>query len=216
MSVYALSIDSNLIKSIGVCKHFQMNKLYQCTKGFVTAGITLIFLMCLPFSSSVLMMQYSDKYIYTTQDELPEKDVALVLGAAAYPSRLSDILQDRVDTAIELYKAKKVNKLIMSGAKNEAESMAKYALENGVAEKDIIKDPKGLSTIESIRNAKDFDEMIIVTQSFHLPRSIYLARHLGIDAVGMVSDKRTYEKIFDFSKREILASSKAMMDLLLK
>jgi SanA protein len=129
---------------------------------------------------------------------------------------MSDILQDRVDTAIELYKAKKVNKLIMSGAENEAESMTKYALKNGVSEKDVIKDPKGLSTIESIRNAKDYDEMIIVTQSFHMPRSIYLARHLGIDAVGMVSDKRTYEKIFDFTKREILASSNAMMELLMQ
>lgn len=192
-----------------------MIKLYRCTKGFVTAGIALALLMCLPFSSSILMQQFSEKYIYTSQESVPEKSVALVLGAAAYPSRMSDILQDRVDTAIELYKAKKVGKLIMSGAENEADSMAKYALENGVAEKDVIKDPKGLSTIESIKNANKYDEMVIVTQSFHMPRSIYLARHLGIDAVGLVSDKRTYDKIFDFSKREILASSKAMMDLFL-
>ena len=81
---------------------------------------------------------------------------------------------------------------------------------------DIMEDDKGLSTFESVRNAENIKEMVIVTQSFHMPRAIFIARHSGINAVGMLSDKHQYTKIFDFTKREILASSKAMMDLLLR
>ena len=104
----------------------------------------------------------------------------------------------------------------MSGAPNEAKSMTEYAIKNGVPENDVIGDEKGLSTFESVRNAENIKEMVIVTQSFHMPRAIFIARHSGINAVGMLSDKRPYAKIFDFTKREILASSKAMMDLLLR
>jgi SanA protein len=193
-----------------------MKKILQCRKGFVVAGIALMLLMILPFSSSILMRAYSGEYTYDDIAKVPDKTVALVLGAAAYPSRLSDILQDRVDTAIELYNAKKVIKIIMSGSPSEAKAMSAYAIKKGIPENDIVEDDKGLSTFESVKNADNIADMVIVTQSFHMPRSIYLARHSGIDAVGMTSDKHQYTKIFDFTKREILASSKAMIDLLFK
>jgi len=178
--------------------------------------MALMLMICLPFASSIWMRQRTEGLIYQTAEEAPEKNVALVLGAAAYPSRLSDILQDRMDTAIELLKSEKVQKLILSGAPNEAEGMKKYAIKNGVAENDIIEDTKGLSTLESIQNAENTKEMIIVTQLFHMPRALFIAHHFGINAVGVTSDKRTYIKIFDFKEREILASSKAMVDLLLQ
>ena len=193
-----------------------MKKLHHCKKGFVAIGMFFSVVFCAPFASSAIMMHHAEKYTYSDMQKLPNKNVALVLGAAAYPSRLSDILQDRVDTAIDLYENGKVKKIIMTGAPNEAESMAKYAIGKGVKENDIIKDIKGLNTMSSVKNSKNATEMTIVTQSFHLPRAIFLARHHGINAVGMTSDRRTYEKIFDFKKREILATSKAMMDLLLK
>jgi len=193
-----------------------MKKLFFSKKGFVTAGVLLMILFCMPFASSVIMQIDTGGNIYDNIENVPSKNVALVLGAAAYPSRLSDILQDRVDTAIELYKDKKISKIIMSGAPNESDSMAKYAIDKGVQENDIIKDIKGINTFASIQNAKNAKHMVIITQSFHMPRALFIAKHLGIDAVGLTSDKREYAKSFEFKKREILAASKAMMDLLLK
>lgn len=191
-----------------------MIKLINTTKGFITAGTLFAVMLSMPFASSIVMQQQTADLIYESIDEVPEKNVAMVLGAAAYPTRLSDILQDRMDAGIELHEADKVTKLILTGAPNEVEGMKEYALEKGISENDIIEDPEGLNTLASIKNAEDISEMIIVTQNYHLPRALFIARYLGIDAVGYASDKRSYEKIFEFKSREILASSKAMMELL--
>jgi len=190
-----------------------MKKLLSCKKGFATAGTALMLVFSIPFASSVVIQQRTKDLIYADLEKLPERNVALVLGAAAYPSRLSDILQDRVDAAIELYEADKIAKIIMSGAENEVRGMVKYAMENGVEENDLIEDPKGINTYHSIENNNQIDEMVIVTQAYHLPRALYIATHFGVDAVGYASDRRTYSKMFEFKKRELLASAKAMLDL---
>jgi len=52
-----------------------------------------------------------------------------------------------------------------------------------------------------------------VTQNFHLPRAVFMARHLGLDAIGVSADRHEYLKIYDFEQRELFASTKAMMDL---
>lgn len=190
-----------------------MKKIALNKKGFASVGTVIVLMLSLPFISSAVIRQQTAKEIYETVEEVPEANVALVLGAAAYPARLSDVLQDRMDTAIELYNSEKVQKLILTGAPNEVEKMMEYAIEKGVEENDIIEDPEGLNTFASIKNADHISEMIIVTQSYHLPRALFIADHFGIDAVGLASDKRTYLKMFDFKKREILASTKAMLDL---
>jgi SanA protein len=190
-----------------------MKKFSFYKKGFVTVSTMLALFLSFPFASSIFIQHQTADQIYKTAEEVPEKNVALVLGAAAYPAYLSDILQDRMETAIELYETEKVQKLILTGAPNEVEGMKEYALEREVEENDLIEDSEGVNTLASIRNASDISELIIVTQSFHLPRALFMARHLGIDAIGVASDRRTYTKIFEFKKREILATSKAMIDL---
>ena len=177
-------------------------------------GALVALLLSFPFAASLFMRQTTQSFIYSSVSDVPAQEAALVLGAAAYPTRLSDILQDRVDTAIELYKAGKAKILIMSGAPNEVEKMAEYALKQGVKEEDVKQDPKGLNTLASVENAaKDHKALVIVTQNFHLPRAIFIARQLGIEAIGLSADKHEYLKLFDFERRELLASTKAMIDL---
>ena len=185
-------------------------------KGLATIGTILVMLLAMPFAGSAIIGMQTAEQIYETVEEVPQKEVALVLGAAAYPSGLSDILADRVDTAIELYKAEKVSKLVMTGAPNEVEGMKAYALGRGIPEKDIAQDPNGLSTLASVRNSADLNaSMVIVTQHYHLPRALFIANSLEIDAIGMTADKQEYIKIFDFKSREILATSKAIFDIYL-
>ncbi len=183
-------------------------------KGFVTLGALMALVLMFPFSASLLMRQTTQPFLYSSISDVPAQEATLVLGAAAYPTRLSDILQDRVDTAIELYKADKTKTLIMSGAPNEVEKMAEYALEQGVKAEDIRQDPKGLNTLASVENAsKEHKALVIVTQNFHLPRAVFMARHFGVKAVGLSADRHDYLKQFDFERRELLASTKAMLDL---
>lgn len=183
-------------------------------KGFISIGTVLVLMLATPFlGSAIIGFQASDQ-IYESVDETPRKQMALVLGAAAYPSRLSDVLKDRVDTAIELYEDKKVGTLLMSGSKNEVKAMEKYALEHGVPQEALSKDPTGLNTLASVQNAASLNKsLVIVTQEFHLPRALFIADTQGIDAVGMIADKHEYVKIDEFKSREILATSKAILDL---
>ena len=50
--------------------------------------------------------------------------------------------------------------------------------------------------------------VLIVTQEFHLPRALFIARELGMDAVGVASDLRPYAKAFLQDGREMLARYK--------
>lgn len=185
-------------------------------KGFVTVGTLAVLLLSFPFAASLFMRGSTQPHLYPSTSDTPIREVALVLGAAAYPSRLSDILQDRMDTAIELFKAGKIKTLLLSGAPNEVEKMAEYALDQGLKAEDLEQDTEGLNTMASVQNAaKNHKSLTIVTQNFHLPRAIFMARRLGIDAVGVSADRHEYTKIFDFKKRELLASTKAILELYL-
>jgi SanA protein len=105
-------------------------------------------------------------------------------------------LRDRVDTAIDLYRAGKVQKLLMSGDNqiaeyNEPADMMAYAITQGVPAQDIQPDYGGRRTYDTCYRAKSIfqvDAAILVTQQFHLPRALFTCRALGINAQGVVSE----------------------------
>jgi len=183
-------------------------------KGLITIGTLLVMMLATPFlGSTVISVQTADQ-IYESVEEIPQKELALILGAAAYGDRLSDILRDRVDTGIELYKAEKVSILVMSGALNEVEAMKKHAIGKNVPEEAITGDIYGINTMASVKNIAELGRSTtIVTQKYHLPRALFIANTQGIDAVGMVADKHEYIKIQEFKTRELLATSKAILDI---
>ena len=78
---------------------------------------------------------------------------------------------------------------------DEPTAMKKYALEQGVSEADIILDFAGRRTYDTCHRAKEIfgvKKAVLVSQEFHLPRSIYLCRNMGIDAVGVKANRRKY------------------------
>ncbi|MBN2306599.1 YdcF family protein [Candidatus Peregrinibacteria bacterium] len=183
-------------------------------KGLITIGTLLVMILATPFLGSTIIAVQTADQIYENIVELPQKEIGLVLGAAAYGDRLSDILRDRVDTGIELYKAEKVSVLVMSGAKNEVEAMKKYAIEHDIPEEAITEDITGLNTMASIENMADLNRSVtIISQRYHLPRALFIANTQEIDAIGMTADKHDYLKIQQFKSRELLATSKAILDI---
>jgi SanA protein len=141
--------------------------------------------------------------IYRSIDELPGAQAVLVLGASVYSSgQMGDVFRDRAATALEVYNAGKAGKILVSGYStdnyDEVAAAKKYFLEKGVSAEDIFLDYVGFDTYDSIYHAKyvfKVKSMIVATQSFHLPRSLYLARGLGLEASGIPSDLRTYSNI---------------------
>ena len=143
-------------------------------------------------------------------------DTAVVFGAKVHEGgTLSHMLQDRMDTAIALYKSGAVKTLLLSGDGSgewsEVVYMQKYAVENGVSEDDIILDGEGFSTIETVTRAKEVfgvEKCVLVTQKYHLYRAIYSAEKLGMDTVGAGADVRTYAGQLYRDVREVLARVK--------
>ena len=141
---------------------------------------------------------------------------AVVFGAKVHEGgTLSHMLRDRMDTAIALYKEGSVESLLLSGDGSgewsEVEYMKRYAVENGVAEDDIILDGEGYSTYETVVRAKKVygvEKCVLVTQKYHLYRAVYIAESLDMDVVGAGADVRTYAGQLWRDIREVLARIK--------
>ena len=136
-------------------------------------------------------------------DDAPTRRVAIVFGAGLWrDGSPTPVLRDRVVTAAELYFSGKVEKLLMSGDNsyveyNEPQAMKDYALELGVPEEAIVLDYAGRRTYDTCYRAGDIfgvDSAILVTQSFHLPRALFLCNALGVQAIGVSADTRVYRQ----------------------
>lgn len=155
---------------------------------------------------------------------LKNVDCILILGAGIWGDKPSPMLQDRLDEGVKLYKEGIASKIIMSGDHgreeyDEVNIMKEYAIEQGVPSEDIFMDHAGFSTYESIYRAKeifDADNIVIVTQEYHLYRALYIADKLNINAYGVNSDPRKYSGQTFRELREILARNKDFINCIIK
>jgi SanA protein len=194
-------------------------------------GVLVLILVLLVLGGLLLMAplalqawvdrQVADR-IYTEVATTPSEPVAIVFGAGVWPSgRLSHALADRMETAIALYQAGKVNKLLLSGDNrfadyNEPAAMARYARQRGVPDEDLVLDYAGRRTYDSCYRARDIfgvERAVLVTQAFHLPRALYTCQQLGVEGAGVVADQRQYIRAPWYQLREVAALSRAWLDL---
>lgn len=150
--------------------------------------------------------------------------VAVVFGAGVWRGkRPSPALYDRVVTAVELYRSKRVNKILMSGDNrfenyNEPAVMKQTAIDLGIPPQDIIEDFAGRRTYDTCYRAKEIfgvNRAVLVTQKFHLNRALYLCSSLGIESEGIIADRRQYDSNKEkwWSLRETLAITAAWFEL---
>ncbi len=175
---------------------------------------------------NAFILLYSSRYILTAQQAAEKNaDCALILGANVLASgELSHMLYDRVYTGVRLYSDGAVEKLIMSGDHgaseyDEVNAMKGTAVELGVPAEDVFMDHAGFSTYESAYRAKAVfgaDCVIFVTQKYHLYRSIFVARMLGIEAYGVSADLRDYKNDIYNNFRESLARCKDLLFAIFK
>lgn len=117
-------------------------------------------------------------------------------GGISGDGGVSDMAITRMKAGVDLYKAGKADKLVITGddgqfRANEMTPMLAYARNNGVPTSAIIVDGHGYRTYESCYRAArfyGFKNIIAVSQSFHLPRIIFLCEHFGLHAVGFIAD----------------------------
>jgi len=188
----------------------------------VPLAIIVVALAALPLAMRAYVQRRARDRIYADVGRVPPAPVALVLGAGVQPNGLpTPALRDRVETATALYQAGKVKKLLMTGDNrfanyNEPEAMRKLAVQLGVPDSDIVLDYAGRRTYDSCyRAGESFGarQVIVVTQQFHLARSIYLCEALGVQATGLAADRRAYGLERWWELRELLATTAAWVDV---
>ncbi|MEK7103335.1 MAG: YdcF family protein [Patescibacteria group bacterium] len=150
----------------------------------------------------------------------PPKPVAVVFGAGlASQQQPSVVLRDRLDTAYELYAKGVVTSIFLSGDSTKKEHdevgvMKSYLVKKGIPESAFILDTQGIDTYTTCLHAKkdrSLDEVILVTQGFHMPRAEYLCEGVGLQVTQGIADKRTYDPKNE--EREKKAMAKAWLQL---
>lgn len=188
-------------------------------------SVVLIFFLSVAGINLYMIISTSGD-ILTVEDagELDDIDAILVLGASVHGTKPSAMLRDRLDRGIELYQKGISDTILMSGDAstryyNEVAAMELYAMEAGVPETAIIKDPEGLCTYESIDHAVNqygYRKILIVTQRYHIYRAIYLAEKSGMEAYGVVCQEQQYKDQNARELREIAARCKDFLIVMMK
>lgn len=193
----------------------------------ITLAALLVIGIAGVFGINAYVKSVGGKLIITPEEaaKLNEVDCILVLGCGVKDDGTpSDMLRDRLERSIELYFAGVAPKLLMSGDHgrtnyDEVNTMKNYAIEKGVPSEDIFMDHAGFSTYESVYRAKEIflaDNIVIVTQEYHLYRSLYIAESFGLTAHGVSCDYYIYRGQKMREIREILARNKDFFTVIIK
>ncbi len=185
-------------------------------KIIITLVIVFIIGVVLVFGVNCFVKLSTKKRIISDINNLPNVDCILILGAGIDGDRPSLMLEDRLKAGIKLYDNNISQKMVMSGdhgrkEHDEVNIMKNYAMELDVPSSDIFMDHAGFSTYESMYRLKHVfgaKSVVIVTQKYHLYRSIYIAKSLGLEAYGYAAEDIKYYGDTYRELREILARDK--------
>lgn len=167
---------------------------------------------------------FTHAYIYDEPELLPSNSTIIVLGASVYSDgQLSPILKDRIDAGVELFQANKANQFLLSGDHktddyNEVDAMSNYLIEKGIPKDKIILDHAGYDTYDSMYRSSaifEISDAIVVTQEFHLPRTLFVAKNLDLNYIGYIAKTRVYKPSNRLLFREKLANLKAVWEILI-
>lgn len=190
-------------------------------------AIGLLLLLAVMLSTALVAVAYfsvQDR-LFNTIGEAPEAPVGLVLGASVRPNKQpSPVLQDRIDVGVQLLRAGRVQKLLLSGDNrdthyNEVAAMQKAAIALGANPAALVLDNAGWRTYDSCYRAREIFEVksiLIITQRFHLSRAVFICKKLGLDAYGVAADGQNWSPSVKLRLREIGAWFLAVIDVQLE
>ncbi len=162
--------------------------------------------------------------IFRSLDAVPSNAVAVVLGTSRLTPRGSPNLHfnQRIDAAVALYRAGKVKHLLVSGDNHikgydEPSDMREALMNAGIPDSAITRDYAGFRTLDSVVRAKavfGLSRFTIVSEDFHCPRALWIARQHGVDAVAFAApDLRAVRWSLRVKLREALARAWCGVDL---
>ena len=162
--------------------------------------------------------------LYSDVNAIPKNKVGLILGTAKFKDKarrmINPYYQNRIDAAVALYMAGKIDFVIVSGDSvafyNEPLLMKQDLIGRGIPANKIFMDNAGYRTLDSILRCRDIygeDNITIISQSFHNRRALFIANHKHISAIAFKAADGG--SLWDPTFREKLARVKMAFDLLL-
>lgn len=184
--------------------------------------LILVLVLLVVLINLYMILVVNKKIVY--KEKIDDADCILVLGAGIRNNSPSPMLEDRLLTALELYNSGVAPKILVSGDHenynyDEVNVMKKYLVDNGVPSSNVFMDHAGLSTYDSIYRAKKIfkaNKIVIVTQKYHLYRSLYVAKRLDVKAFGVSATRREYMNQTKRDIREIAARVKDFFKCIIK
>ncbi len=197
--------------------------------GWTTAIIAVLCIACLLICNHIVVKNAKGK-VFSETDSITPTKWGLLLGTTPQTrigNRQNLFYKNRIDAAVQLYKAGKIEKILVSGAENSLEGvnevvcMRDSLVARGVDAGAIVLDGKGNRTLESVVRAVNvygIHRFIVISQRFHNERAIYQAEHLDLDVNGITgfnADDVHTGTSFLIYLREYLARVKMFLDLFL-
>jgi SanA protein len=171
-----------------------------------------------------LQVRYKTQpYLFRAAADIPHNKAGLLLGTSKNLSNglPNQYFYNRIDAAVELYRAGKIERLIISGDNstryyNEPQDMKDALMAKGIPGNVIYLDYAGFRTLDSVIRCKEIfgqNQITVISQRFHNARAVFIARHQGIDAVGYNAKDVNKAAGFKTNAREVLARVKLFIDL---
>lgn len=171
------------------------------------------------------VVRATEHQVFADVRKIPWNRVGLLLGTAKYEDKAKGVInryyQYRIEAAVRLYMAGKVDYIIVSGDNslyyNEPNLMKQDLVARGVPANRIVLDNAGFRTLDSILRCRDVfgqRSFTIISQKFHNERALYIANHKAVQTVAY--NAQDGDSFWDVGVREKLARVKMMLDLVFK
>lgn len=198
-----------------------MAKIKKKTK-WIFIVIILLLITCIWISNLIVEIK-TQKFVYNDLNKIPFNKTGLLLGTSKFNRKglPNEYFYNRITATVELYNSGKINAVVISGDNskpdyNEPLDMKKALISKGIPEQKIYLDYAGFRTYDSvIRMWKIFGQnnFTIISQEFHNERAIFIARRLGLNAIGYNAKEVTAYFGFKTKVRELFARVKVIIDL---
>ncbi|MEV8042325.1 vancomycin high temperature exclusion protein [Streptomyces griseoluteus] len=155
-----------------------------------------------------------------TAADVPRTEVAVVFGAGLWNGGPSPYLARRLDAAARLYRAGRIEAVLVTGDNSredydEPSAMRTYLARHGVPAERIVSDYAGFDTWDSCVRARrvfGVHRAILISQTFHIRRAVALCEAAGVSSYGLGVEDRHDATWYYGGTREVFAAGKAALD----